>query len=237
MPDYQQGKIYTIRKRTDDTLIYVGSTCDKLARRLAKHKYDFKNNKATVSLYSHITDLNDFTDNWYIELYELCPFNSRMELEKREGEVIRQIGTINKNITGRNNKQYRLDNVEKIKEINKKYYSQNTEKIQERMKQYRLDNADKIKEQTKQYRVDNVEKLKQYCLDNAEKLKEKDKKYYLNNTEKVKEKTRQYCIKNAEKVKEKKKQYCLENADKIKEYNKQYRLKKKAEKETNVLVE
>ena len=28
MPDYKQGKIYTVRCKTDDTLIYVGCTTE-----------------------------------------------------------------------------------------------------------------------------------------------------------------------------------------------------------------
>ena len=35
MPDYKQGKIYTVRCKTDDTLIYVGSTTQPLSERMA----------------------------------------------------------------------------------------------------------------------------------------------------------------------------------------------------------
>jgi hypothetical protein len=38
MPDYQKGKICTIRNRNDDTKIYVGSTIQPLAVRFAGHK-------------------------------------------------------------------------------------------------------------------------------------------------------------------------------------------------------
>ena len=47
MPDYKQGKIYTIRCKTDDTLIYVGSTIEPLCKRMSKHKYDSLN-KPTI---------------------------------------------------------------------------------------------------------------------------------------------------------------------------------------------
>jgi|LakMenEpi03Aug12_release.lakeMendotaPanAssembly.Ray.scaffolds.fasta_scaffold2200628_1 predicted GIY-YIG superfamily endonuclease len=40
MPDFKQGKVYTIRCNTDDTLIYVGCTTQSLCERMAKHKYD-----------------------------------------------------------------------------------------------------------------------------------------------------------------------------------------------------
>ena len=38
MPDYSREKIYTIRSRTDDNLIYVGSTIQALSTRFAGHK-------------------------------------------------------------------------------------------------------------------------------------------------------------------------------------------------------
>ena len=45
MPDYTKGKIYTIRCRTDDTLIYVGSTIQPLSVRLGGHKVRSNNVK------------------------------------------------------------------------------------------------------------------------------------------------------------------------------------------------
>ena len=39
MPDYKKGKNYTIRCKTDDSLIYVGSTVESLSSRLSKHKF------------------------------------------------------------------------------------------------------------------------------------------------------------------------------------------------------
>jgi hypothetical protein len=42
----------------------------------------------------------------YIYIYEDFPCNSKQELNRREGEVIREIGTINKQIAGRTKKEY-----------------------------------------------------------------------------------------------------------------------------------
>jgi len=163
MLDYQQGKIYTIRNYTDNEMIYVGSTIRTLSQRLAKHRCDCKTGSC-ISLYSHIVD-NDWT-NWYIELYEYYPCNSKTELEKREGEVIREIGTINKNIAGRKMKEYRKkyyeDNADKVKEYNKKYYEDNLDKFKEKHKKYCEENGDKLKEYNKKYCEDNGDKLKEY---------------------------------------------------------------------------
>ncbi len=46
MPDYKQVKTYTIRCKTDDTLIYVGFTTQSLCVRMAKHIIMCKNGKA-----------------------------------------------------------------------------------------------------------------------------------------------------------------------------------------------
>ena len=58
------------------------------------------------------TDIND----WYIELYEDCPCDRKEELNKREGQVIREIGLLNKEIAGRTFEEYREDKKEIINE-------------------------------------------------------------------------------------------------------------------------
>ena len=47
MPNYQNGKIYTIRCRTDDILMYVGSTTTTLSRRIAEHRSASVNKEKT----------------------------------------------------------------------------------------------------------------------------------------------------------------------------------------------
>ncbi len=159
MPDYSKGKIYTIRNRDDDTKIYVGSTIQSLAVRFGFHKIHSKREKyMNILLYKEVN--GDWT-NWYIELYENHSCNSREELCKREGEVIRLIGTLNTKIAGRDIKQYRIENADNIKEYKKQYRIENADKIKEYKKQYDIENADKVKEQNKQYKIENAYKLKE----------------------------------------------------------------------------
>lgn len=125
---YKKGMIYTIRNIKDDTMIYVGSTINKLSKRLDGHKKDYKCGKSkNCSLYKYIEN-NDWTD-WYIELFEAYSCNNKQELNRREGEIIREIGTINKCIAGRTRQEYRDDNADKINESKKKYRENNKEKI------------------------------------------------------------------------------------------------------------
>lgn len=134
MPDYGKGKIYTIRCRTDDTLIYVGSTIQQLSVRWGKHKVDSRRELHKNSLI--YKTINDEWWNWYIELYELCPCNCKEELERKEGEIIRKIGTLNAQIQGRTQKEYYNDNKDKLLENKKEYYEINKEKKKEYQKAY-----------------------------------------------------------------------------------------------------
>jgi hypothetical protein len=129
MPDYKQGKIYTIRCKTDDTLIYVGSTVQSLSERMAKHRYDAIK-KPTMCFYQYVDDW----DNWYIELYENFPCNNKEELNKREGVMIREIGILNKLIAGRTKKEYYEDNKTKLLDIMKQYQQDNKDKTSEKQK-------------------------------------------------------------------------------------------------------
>ena len=137
MPDYSQGKIYTIRCRNDPTLIYVGSTTQPLAKRFGDHKKQSKQlRNQNMILYKTVEDWND----WYIELYENCACNSVEELNKKEGEIIRKIGNLNSVIAGRTDKEWRSDNKEYLYEEIKKWKNENPEK----MKIYR--EKDRIRE-------------------------------------------------------------------------------------------
>jgi len=157
MPDYSKGKIYTIRCLNDPN-IYVGSTIQSLAVRMGGHRKDYAKNKVLGINKEIVKNIND----WKIELHELFPCNTNQELHRREGEVIRQLGTLNKYIAGRTTKEYYIDNAEKIKD---------------QTKEYRTENVDKIKEYQKEYRTENADKRKEYCLKNKGKIKDQKKEY------------------------------------------------------------
>jgi len=149
MPDYSKGKIYTIRCRTDDTLIYVGSTIQPLSVRKGGHK-----NKSLDIKYQNrliYKTINNNWDNWYIELYEEYPCENKEQLGKREGEVIRLIGTLNSRIEGRTKREYYEDNMNKIVEQMKQFYKANKENKLEYQKTYYEKNRERIIEQRRQY--------------------------------------------------------------------------------------
>ena len=150
MTKYQQGKIYCI-KSPHTSNIYIGSTIQPLSYRMSLHNYHYR--KHTKGEYSNLSsfDIIKFGDA-YIELIENFPCANKEELEKREGEIIRESpNSINNNIAGRTKQQYYEDNKESILERHKQYYEDNKESIREHSKQYYEDNKESIREYAKQY--------------------------------------------------------------------------------------
>jgi hypothetical protein len=142
---YKNGKIYTIRSYKTD-MFYIGSTTQSLSKRLSKHKQDFlryKKGKYKSKLSSfQIIELDDA----YIELLEECPSNSKLELEKREGELIRlhKDSCVNINMSGiswKTNKkyqgEYREKNREKYNKAASKFYQANKDKVLKMQKEYK----------------------------------------------------------------------------------------------------
>ncbi len=163
MPDYSKGKIYTIRNINDNNKIYVGSTIQPLSVRLGTHKKDSKKEeRKNIKLY---IEVNGDWSNWYIELYENYPCSCKNELCKREGEIIRLIGNLNKVINGRTYKEYYEDNKNELLEKQKKYYEDNKDVIKE-----------KNKEKNKEYYNNNKAKAKEYYKEYYEKNKNKQVK-------------------------------------------------------------
>ena len=153
MPDYSKGKIYKILNSIDDE-IYVGSTIKTLSQRMAHHRHSLKQ-LPHIKLYTHMIELG--IEHFYIELIENFPCNDVYELRAREGHVIREIGTLNKNIAGRTYNKWREENKEHIKEVKKQYYEYNKESI----RQHYESNKDYLKEYDKQYHEQNKEHIHQ----------------------------------------------------------------------------
>ncbi len=127
---YNNGKIYTIRYRDDNNLIYVGSTVQPLYKRWNQHKRRYKKEKYNNTLlYIKMNEMG--IEKFYIELYEMYKCNTKEELKKHEGEVIRQIATLNMRVEGRTRKEYYNDNIEIISEHQKQYRNKNKEKYKQ----------------------------------------------------------------------------------------------------------
>jgi len=199
MPDYTNAKIYKIWSPHGEE-IYIGSTTQRLYKRLNHHKC--ARDCSSKILFENYDDVR-------IELIENFPCNNKEELNKKEGEYIRNNDCINKVIAGRTQKEYREDNKEKMKE----YCEDNKEKIKEQRKEYRENNKEKIREYTennkekrKEYYENNKQKYKDYREDNKAKITEYQKDYRENNKELLYQKKKDYYDINKQIISEKKKE-------------------------------
>ena len=134
MPNYQNGKIYKI-VNTEGTLTYVGSTCQSLAQRKAKHHDCYKCWKN--SKYHFVTSFKIFEDDedgCQIILLESYPCDSKIELEKRERHYIENNECINKVRPTQTKREWIEKNKDTICEYKKEYRQKNKDLIRENKK-------------------------------------------------------------------------------------------------------
>ena len=178
MVNYQQGKIYKLINNESSEILYVGSTCDTLPKRLGGHKKTSKR-YPNRKVYKNIMEIGGW-DNVKIVLIEKYPCDEKIDLLKRERYWIENCNSFNVEIPSRSDEEYRNDNKEKIKQRSRQYRLQNKEKIAVRERQYYQENKDKI-----------VGRVRQYYQENKDKINEKKKQYYQENKKKIKEKRRE----------------------------------------------
>ena len=178
---YNTAMIYSIRSPHTENY-YIGSTTQILCKRFSDHNINYKSYLKGTSNFMTSFKIIELGDS-YIELLEEINCDNKNQLEKREGELIREhkANCVNRNIAGRTKKEYRTDNRDKAIQYN----IDNKDKSI----QYRIDNKDKIKQQSKQYRIDNKELIskqhKQFKLDNKESISMQSKQYYKDNIESI----------------------------------------------------
>ena len=200
-PNYQNSVIYMLRHKDDNELenIYIGSTTNfRMRKHSHKSSCDNINGKEyNCKKYKYIRE-NGGWENWIMKPIEDYPCNKLSELEAREDVIMLQYANrLNKIRASRSAKEYREDNVEKLKEYSKIYREENPEKNKESKKKYYDNNVEKQKEKGKKYRKLFSQKIKEkrkiYREENAEKVKEQRKIYRENNSEKIKEKITCEC--------------------------------------------
>lgn len=125
---YESSKIYKIVSKNYDKF-YIGSTCKSINDRLYQHLANYKNYKNNKYNYVSVFEVLD-KDDFEIFLIEEINCNNKMELLKREGEIIRanKDNIVNKIIAGRSVKEYIKDNYDKIK----RYYDDRRDLLNEK---------------------------------------------------------------------------------------------------------
>ena len=217
-PNYQNTKIYKIWSPNTEQ-VYIGATVQSLSMRMAEHRKPSNNTRSKI-----IIDLGDAK----IELLQEFPCNNKMESDKKEGEYIRELNCVNKNIAGRTIKEYRIETKEQHNESSKVYYINNKVKVDEYKKQYIKNN----KELVAKRRQANYEKNKSQLLEQAKLYREKNK-------DKIAINMKAYTEKNKLKIAENRKVYYEANIEKIREKDRARgvirRAKAKLEKEQSLI--
>jgi hypothetical protein len=140
--DLSKGKIYKITNDFNDE-VYVGSTCNTLDKRFLGHKYDSKKkNLLNLPLYKLMNEIG--FERFRIELICDFPCEERYQLREKEGEFIRQLGTLNNKVECRTQKEYYHENKAKYLEYHKEYVEKNKEKVKEYQKTIALITEKKI---------------------------------------------------------------------------------------------
>ena len=156
---FSKAKVYKITD-VNYTKCYIGSTCEELSQRMARHRYMY-NQHINRGKESHRTANVLFDEfgihNCKIELLEEYSCNNLMELHRREGYYIQNNNCVNKRVEGRTDEEYRQQNDAKEKERHKIYYENNKDK----RKEYNDKNKDYISQWQKDYRQKNMERLQE----------------------------------------------------------------------------
>ena len=133
MVNYKNAVIYKIYNNENNSLCYIGSTCNFRARK-SEHKsicYNKKRKQYNSKIYQMIRD-NGGWEAFTCVIIEEYPCESKVQLCMRENEYMIEY-KVNMNVlrayTSREekkqySKQYDIDNVDKIRERTKKHRSQ-----------------------------------------------------------------------------------------------------------------
>ena len=193
---YQDGKIYKILNTENDD-VYIGSTTQKLSKRMTNHRTQAKNGKNHL-LYQQMREIGD--DKFYIELIEDYPCENLEQLNKREGEYIREMATLNEKVAGRTKQEY-VDEHRDIKNQKaREHYQHNKEEILQRQREHYKENQERINERHKKYNEEHKEEIQTYRDARKKEKAEYNKTYYENNKEQVDKNNREWIDKNKIKI-------------------------------------
>ena len=109
-----------------------------MSRRFSKHKHKYKKYIEGGDKHATCYDLFDEygVECCKIELIEFCQCETKDELLRREGQIIKNTDCVNRCVAGRTDREYYEDNYDFIKLLQKQYYNNHKEKIKEYKKQY-----------------------------------------------------------------------------------------------------
>ena len=148
---YHTSKIYKISSPQCEKF-YIGSTTETLNRRLSKHKSHYKRyiEKGVGSRFTSFEVVK--FDDAIIELIKDVKCESRKDLDKIEGECIREHHDriLNKRIEGRTPKEWNELNKDKCKQQKKEWNELNKDKLKQQIKEYYEAHKNEINDKRKE---------------------------------------------------------------------------------------
>lgn len=133
---YKNGKIYKIVD-VGYNMCYIGSTCEELCQRMARHRKEYRNYLKGGKYY--ITSFEIFDaygiDNCKIERVEKCPCEDREELRQKEGHYIKTMECVNKQTAGQTDKEWRERNRETLLLKKRQHYWNKKDEINMKAKE------------------------------------------------------------------------------------------------------
>lgn len=207
--DYSKAIIYSIICKTDDTLLYIGSTTS-FRHRKCQHKHhciNEKNKSHNFPVYVMIR-ANGGWDNFEMKPIKEFPCNNKTQLlieeEKLRKEMKANLNNRKAYVTIEEHKEYKSEYTHKyrdehnevVKERNRKYRDEHKEERKKNNQKWHEANKEYINEYTRKYRDEHNEAVKKrdniYREANKEKINEQRREIYKANKDKLNEKQRQY---------------------------------------------
>jgi hypothetical protein len=194
--DFSKAVIYSIVCKTDETLIYVGSTTNFRERKYSHKSACINENDGNHNLQVYVMiRANGGWDSFEMTPIKEFPCKNKVQLVIEEERIRKEM---NAKLNTRKaflsleermeyNKVHREYYAEHYAEYHKEWNKNNAEYVAERQKQYYQANAVNILEQTKKYQKENIAKITEY-----------GKKYYQANAVKLCDYQKNYREVNAE---------------------------------------
>jgi len=199
MVNYADAKIYRVVDNSTG-LQYIGSTTQSLAKRMYRHRNDYKRWVELGRPHgrgSHTKSVEVFeTGNEVrIELIEQPEVTCKEELTSREGYWIRELDCVNRCVAGRTRQEYYEANREEILARTAERYKANKEEILAQQREYYETNKERLRARKKEQNDANREEIRTY-----------QKEYYETNKEEIRRRRKEYREANKEEIRRRRKE-------------------------------
>jgi hypothetical protein len=215
--DYSKGLIYSIVCKTDETLIYIGSTTN-FRQRKNIHKSDCHNEKSHQHNYKVYVMIraNGGWDNFEMQPVKEYACENAIQLVIEEERI-------RKEMQATLNTRRAFISEGKAKELRQKYREEHITKI----KEYRKEHAEELKEYLRKYREAHATKNKEYQKEHKAEIKERKRKYNQEHAAEIKERQQKYREEHKAEIKESQRKYAQEHKEEISKKRRENRLAKK----------